>query len=285
MDIQTIKSLFQLNVPIKDGEWWNGMPDQWSNLPGRGLDFSQKFGGHAMSYAPMLGHNGIDIAGAEFTPIVFPCRLFTTYIGWKDEIKGFDADGYGNFVFAETDTKVINGEGVKLEMVFAHFSYRRPLNCQVYKWYNAGDLAGPMGTTGRSTGHHLHFGVRPLLRMSNGDFKQLFMDNGYRGYIDPEILISQHLVYDRQELINHDKFMAQYEKKIIVEGEGPGRKGIVINGKLREIKDGREAVACLYTLANNGLGTTVSSKDFDKLPRETEERIVNGVKVKINKDF
>jgi len=64
------------------------------------------------------------------------------------------------------------------------------------------------------------------------------------------------------------KVMNENEKKIVIEGEGRGRKGIVINSKLREIKKGREADACLYTLANNNLGITVSSQIFNELEKD-----------------
>jgi len=63
------------------------------------------------------------------------------------------------------------------------------------------------------------------------------------------------------------------EKKIIIEGEVPGRKGIIIDGYLREIKDdtnNRSAAACLYVLANNGFGQFVSKEDFDKIVKKQD---------------
>ena len=61
------------------------------------------------------------------------------------------------------------------------------------------------------------------------------------------------------------KVLIKNEKKIIIEGEGAGRKGIVVNGKLLNITKGREADACLYELANNGYGQTISTKLFNEL--------------------
>jgi len=55
------------------------------------------------------------------------------------------------------------------------------------------------------------------------------------------------------------------EKKIIVEGEGAGKKGIVINGKLMNITKDRSAEACLYSLANNGVGITISSELYNQI--------------------
>jgi len=67
-----------------------------------------------------------------------------------------------------------------------------------------------------------------------------------------------------------EKLMKEYEKKVIIEGEAPGRKGIIINGKLQEITKEREAAACLYALANNGLGVTVSKDVFDIISKDGE---------------
>ena len=249
-----------MDVPIADnGLFWNGCPDKWSNLPKYGLDFSQKFAMRALDYSPMLGHNGVDIAGAMHTPIVLPMRAWISYTG-------NDGNGYGNFVFAETETVAENGGAYKLEMVFGHMSQ---IEVDPYRWREAGDLIGLMGSTGRSTGPHVHFGIRPFVRQKDGSFVQMFKDNGYRGYIDPELFIKQHLVWDRRELINKDnldKFMTTNEKEIIIEGEGHGRKGIIINGKLRQIKEGREADACLYKLAN----VFVSTADFDNMPKDKD---------------
>lgn len=58
------------------------------------------------------------------------------------------------------------------------------------------------------------------------------------------------------------------EKGLITEGEGVGRKGIVINGKLREVTKDRVADACWYMLSNKGFGQTISTKDFEDLPKD-----------------
>ena len=63
------------------------------------------------------------------------------------------------------------------------------------------------------------------------------------------------------------KLLEKGEKKIIVEGEGVGRKGIIINGKLREINKDRVGEANLYTAVNNGFGFTISTNLFNKLPK------------------
>lgn len=259
-----LPKLFPIHVPIRDGAWWNGKPDEFSNI-GHSLNYSQKFGLTPYAKTGVYGyldgkprpHSGLDFAGFAGTPIVTPRRVYITYVG-------FDS-GYGNCCFMETETITQNGDTVKIEYVLGHMKDLPGI--KPFKWYEAGTLIGLMGSTGMSSGPHTHFGGRPWIRMKDGNFEYLVKDEAARGYIDLEPAIIEELIYDKQILINQAKFMALNEKKIIIEGEAPGRKGVIINGKLREIKEGREADACLYVLANNKLGLTVDKKAFDGMPK------------------
>lgn len=62
------------------------------------------------------------------------------------------------------------------------------------------------------------------------------------------------------------------EKKFIIESEAPGRKGVIVDGKLREVvREGkRDAVseACIYVMATNGFGEFVNKVTFDKIPKD-----------------
>jgi len=264
MDIERLSKLFPIELPIaKAGVFWNGEPDEFSNIGI--LDYSQKFGltpyartgvyGYDKNGNPRI-HNGHDFSGKGYVELVFPCAAWVTWTG-------YGPNGYGKYIFFETETKTINGETVKMQFVLAH---AKKIIAKRYKWYGAGDIAGIMGSTGMSSGQHTHFGGRPLIRQKNGSFKWLFPR--HRGYIDLTDFFITKPIYNKQILIDKQKFMKKYEKKIIIEGEGHGRKGIIINGKLREIKKGREADACLYALANNKLGTTVSSEKFNSIPKD-----------------
>jgi hypothetical protein len=59
------------------------------------------------------------------------------------------------------------------------------------------------------------------------------------------------------------QFITNNEKEIIFEGEGSGRFGIIINGKMRLITPERSAQACLYKLAKQ----TVHTDLFDNIPK------------------
>jgi hypothetical protein len=243
-------------LPIQD---WDGKPFGHSNLKQYGLSFTQRFGMNLMDYKQfgMNGHNGIDIAGIKGTPIVAPCKLWITYTNDSDT-------GYGINVFGETETQKINGEYYKLEMVFGHFD---SIVVKAGKWVNKGELLGYMDSTGYSSGHHLHFGIRPIWSKDGNNWTQMFYNNGYKGYIDPEPFLP-HIIWDLSELMQYIDYtnLKHMEGAIIIEGEGVGRKGIVINGILREITKERAAEACLYYLAKKE-GKFINTKAFNNMPK------------------
>jgi hypothetical protein len=76
---------------------------------------------------------------------------------------------------------------------------------------------------------------------------------------------------DKQNIVSlsleTEKVINKYEKKFVIEGEGPGRKGILVNGQLRPVRTEREAAASIYVQANSGNGVTVTSKMFDEIPK------------------
>lgn len=86
-------------------------------------------------------HKGIDMAGPVGTPI------YATADGIVGMAQRFGS--YGKFV-------EIN-HGNEIQTRYAHLS---GINVQPYQRVKAGDLIGFMGSTGRSTGSHLHYEVR-----------------------------------------------------------------------------------------------------------------------------
>ncbi|MCC5988678.1 MAG: peptidoglycan DD-metalloendopeptidase family protein [Pararhodobacter sp.] len=86
-------------------------------------------------------HNGVDWAGPQGTPILATGNGRVSFAGRRG--------GYGNLVIIEHD--------FGLETYYAHL---HTINVNVGQRVSRGDRIGGMGTTGRSTGVHLHYEIR-----------------------------------------------------------------------------------------------------------------------------
>jgi murein DD-endopeptidase MepM/ murein hydrolase activator NlpD len=86
-------------------------------------------------------HNGIDISGRQGTPVRAPADGIVSSVVYRDD--------FGRMV-------VINHPASGFKTVFAHLFKAAVYEGQAVK---RGDLIGYIGTTGRSTGPHLHFEV------------------------------------------------------------------------------------------------------------------------------
>jgi murein DD-endopeptidase MepM/ murein hydrolase activator NlpD len=94
-------------------------------------------------YGPRWGrmHTGIDVAASGGTPLRAAKAGEVIYAGWLG--------GYGNTVLLD------HGEGVAT--LYGHQSRIAATEGQIL---NQGDVLGFVGTTGHSTGNHLHFEIR-----------------------------------------------------------------------------------------------------------------------------
>ncbi len=94
------------------------------------------------NYSPSTNHFGIDIAGKIGNPVYGVDAGVVVYSGWN-------TNGYGNLIVVD------HGNG--WQSVYAHLNQVR-LGCGDYVFQ--GDVIGDLGTTGNSTGPHLHFELR-----------------------------------------------------------------------------------------------------------------------------
>ena len=122
-------------VPSETGYLWP-LPASWNTL-------SSLYGTRKDPFTGRPGnHTGIDIPASKNTEIYASKSgvvITSTY----------NSGGYGNYVV------VSHSDGTST--LYAHMNKR---NATVGQKVNQGDVIGYVGTTGRSTGNHLHFEVR-----------------------------------------------------------------------------------------------------------------------------
>jgi murein DD-endopeptidase MepM/ murein hydrolase activator NlpD len=113
-----------------------------------GAVISQPFGCTSLELEPIAPfcpgrhiHTGIDLAAATGTPV----RSATSGIARV----GFDPNGAGNYVVVTVDAHV--------RVLYCHLSSIRVVSG---KAVNAGDVIGAIGSTGWSTGPHLHLEIQ-----------------------------------------------------------------------------------------------------------------------------
>jgi murein DD-endopeptidase MepM/ murein hydrolase activator NlpD len=125
-----------------------GLADLINQLSGTGGDGVSRLvipvaGTLTSRFGPRWGrlHGGIDIAASTGTPIRAAAAGTTIYSAWMS--------GYGNVVIVD--------HGGGMSTLYAHQSRRRTT---VGDRLNRGEVLGEVGSTGHSTGAHLHFEVR-----------------------------------------------------------------------------------------------------------------------------
>src|SRR5207237_9307885 len=95
-------------------------------------------------FGPRWGgfHSGIDIGADIGTPIHSAKRGVVSFAGWND-------GGYGNFVIID------HGDGTATA-----YAHQTQVGCSVGQVVAQGQTIGYVGSTGNSTGPHLHFEIR-----------------------------------------------------------------------------------------------------------------------------
>jgi len=115
------------------------LPTIWAHLGKINNEYGFRrnpFGGSSYEF-----HGGLDIDGDTGDIVVAPANGIVTKAGWQG--------GYGNLI------EVDHGNG--LQTRYGHLSR---IDVQAGDMIQRGQLVGLLGSTGRSTGPHLHFEVR-----------------------------------------------------------------------------------------------------------------------------
>ena len=120
------------------------------------FSITQRFGENPDFYKPFNGHLGVDWATPMNTPVISVDDGIVTEV--------YDLNQWGKYI------KVVHAWG---ESVYAHLESQ---SVTINQRVKGGEFIGRTGNTGRSTGPHLHLGIR-LYPYSRKD--------GWDGYIDP----------------------------------------------------------------------------------------------------
>ncbi len=135
-DLEELKEMMATRPPTTtDGNTWHNPVGGWYSI-------TSPFG---YRWHPIGGdwrlHSGIDLAGAFMTPILATRSGYVTTAAYQ-------AGGAGNYVY------INHGDG--FGSIYMHMEY---YVVRYGDYVEAGQLIGYMGTTGGSTGVHLHFGI------------------------------------------------------------------------------------------------------------------------------
>ncbi len=134
-------------------------------LPGAVV--TQHWGQDAPAYGPGIwGHDGVDLAGLPEGQPVY------SMAAGKVAFTGFDEGGYGNYVRCEMEEYD----------AYAFYAHLQKINVQVGQLLKVGDVIGLLGTTGNSSGPHLHLEIR----MKNPDGSYCKDTPMRAGRVDPE---------------------------------------------------------------------------------------------------
>ena len=109
-------------------------------LPVKNLKVTSKFG-EKRYFPKKYNHKGMDLAGKKGTPIKATAEGKIIFAGWLY--------GYGKTVIIKHDNNIVT--------VYAHLN---EINTSIGKTVSKQDVIGKLGSTGRSTGNHLHYEIR-----------------------------------------------------------------------------------------------------------------------------
>ena len=130
----------------------------------------------------LLAHNGIDLPTQLDEPIYFDCNVAGYVLNTEIDNKG----GLGINIITEDK-----------DGIFKHrYWHLKSFNVVAGQKLNTGDLLGISDNTGWSSGLHLHWDLKAMIKDENVTLKMKFSDNGYNGAIDPMPFFENIFVLD-----------------------------------------------------------------------------------------
>lgn len=150
--------------------------------PLKNMLVTQRFGNPSPLYdgiIPNGKHNGLDMRAPDGTPV------YATHDG-RVIFAGYDGSG-GLGVIIRTEEKFeYNEKYVYMKTLYWHLK-KDSLLVTGGQQVKVGQQIAEADNTGYSTGSHLHFGLKPIVKGENDwTWINVEQDNGYVGAIDPE---------------------------------------------------------------------------------------------------
>ena len=121
----------------------------------------------------LMAHNGIDFA-VRYKPLYWNCNVK----GYVYKISTDSKGGIGLDIISHTK-----------EGYYKHRFWHLKAGSILVKEgdvVDSGQILAITGNTGWSTGPHLHYGLKPVIRDIDNVYHNKFQGNGYYGAIDPE---------------------------------------------------------------------------------------------------
>lgn len=145
------------------------------------FSITQHFGENGVAYYKsdgLKGHNGLDFHAPDGTPV------YATHDGVVT-FSGDDGSGGLGIVIRTAKQYDYDQKKAYYKTIFWHLK-KNSIVVKASQKVKAGDLIALADNTGRSTGSHLHFGLKPIGKgEKDWEWYNLEQKNGYLGAIDP----------------------------------------------------------------------------------------------------
>ncbi|HEY0010381.1 MAG TPA: M23 family metallopeptidase [Candidatus Paceibacterota bacterium] len=127
----------------------------------------------------LKGHNGIDLAAREGQPV------YAATDGVVEKLEQETNRGLGIVIRTVDRFRFDSLPDRKLWFARTYYWHLDAFAVRKGDTVTAGQLIGWAGSTGLSSGPHLHFELKPVKRGITGRFSKAFPQNGYFGAVDP----------------------------------------------------------------------------------------------------
>jgi len=167
--------------------------------PLKDFKITQYFGNKNPALYGTSGHNGLDCTAPHGTPVYASHDGFASY-----QVDG--GGGHGVVIITDKEYEDVNGVSSYFKTLYWHLvdplkepKYKSPFADKTgFTTVKQGELIGYADNTGRSTGSHLHYGLKPVTKGESwGVWYSTDTGNGYFGAVDPYPYLDSYVDFPR----------------------------------------------------------------------------------------